>query len=295
MNGEYRLCFRYKEQLCVSELFYSWWKLQSLVYTHKTTRAVEMMIAEAMDKADAYFEISKAREEPGKFMMLSDSIFHQILRVQAEGDDSLKAAKEILERIKRRCLYQFCGQTSSLPVEGNANLIQAGYQCFIDHAGALSPGAEERQRQAEIRKTVTDGIIKFPTASKEITADDLFVEVIQLRYGNGRTDPLDSIDFVNKEGTLVKRSPAVEGKARPGFLGSFQEEYIRVYARSKEKINEINNRFYGWCLQNGYDVPKDMEKTPIENDEMEDAQDACRKSRAIRRLDFTADESEASI
>lgn len=271
----------------MSELFDCWWKLQCLVYTHKTTRAIEMMIAEAMDKADEHFGISEARDHPGKLLMLSDSILHQIRRIDDDGNSSLKAAKAILERIDTRDLYQFCGQTSPLPTDEEASLVQSGRSLSIDHDGKLSPGGKERQRQKEIHKLVTLGIINCKRFATEITERDLLVDVIVIRYGNGYNDPLDSIDFVNKEGKLVARSP--KGKQAPKFLKSYQEEYIRVYARDKGKIKEINNRFWKWCDENDYDVPQDMEKIPIEND---DRDYMPKNNSVIRRLDFGTEGSD---
>lgn len=286
MKDELRLCLRYKEQLCVRELFDSLCKLQQLVYTHKTTRAIEMMIAEAMDKADNYFKISEARDEPGKLLMLTDCILHQIMRAEDDNDEGLKAAKEILQRISNRKLYHFCGQTSPLPTKEEASMVQSGRTLSFDNDGSSSPGEEERRRQKSLRKRVTSGILGFSKFSEVITEEDLFVEVIIIRYGNGRNDPLDNIDFVNKEGKLVKRSPNSKGFLGPTFMKSYQEEFVRVYARKKEKIKEINNRFYGWCKQNQYELPEDMEKTPIENDETE----VVRAPTAARRLNFTEDE-----
>ena len=241
-----------------------------------------MMIAEAMEKADEYFKISEARDEPGKLLMLTDSILHQIMRVRSEGNESLEAAKVILQRISNRDLYQFCGQTSPLPTEEEARMALSGRSLSFDHDGSMSPGEEERRRQRNLRKKVTAGILSFPKFSEDITENDLLVEVIVVRYGNGRNDPLDNINFVNKEGKLVSRSPNSKSFAGPTFMKSYQEESIRVYAREKVKIKEIINRFYRWCEINGYDVPKDMEKAPIENDERE----GQRMSSAVRRLDF---------
>ena len=290
MKDQLRLCLRYKEQLCVRELFDSRCKLQQLVYTHKTTRAIEMMIAEAMDKADNYFKISEARDEPGKLLMLTDCIQHQILRAQDDNDEGLKAAKEILQMIINRKLYHFCGQTSPLLTEEEARMAQSGRTLSFDNDGSMSPGEEERRRQKSLRKRVTSGILGFSKFSDDITEEDLFVEVIVIRYGNGRNDPLDNIDFVNKEGKLVKRSPTSKGFPGPTFMKSYQEEFVRVYARKKEKIKEINNRFYEWCKQNQYELPQDMEKTPIENDETE----AARAPAARRRITFGESEDEES-
>ena len=109
---ERRLCIRFKERLALRELFHSSWTLQTLVHFHKTSRAIEMMIAEALEKADARFHISEARDDPGLLVQLSDCILHRITHDDHQDDEDLKEAKNLLQRVRDRKLYQFCGQTN---------------------------------------------------------------------------------------------------------------------------------------------------------------------------------------
>ena len=106
------MCIRFKERLALRELFHSSWTLQTLVHFHKTSRAIEMMIAEALEKADKRFHISEARNDPGKLVELSDCILHRITHDDHQDDEDLNAAKILLQRVKNRKLYQFCGQTN---------------------------------------------------------------------------------------------------------------------------------------------------------------------------------------
>ena len=252
----------------MSALFDSSWALQSLVYTHKTTRAIEMMIAEAMEKADGHFHFYEAKDDPEKLLMLTDCVFHKILDAKEGDDPDLIAAKDILQRIQKRKLYQFCGQTSALPKDEQPSYEQRARTATVDHQEALRRVEEDRKRRNELCKRVKQGILQWQTMNVEISGDDIRVEVIAILYGKGEVDPLDTIDFVNKRGKPVERSAASKG--RGVFRKSFKDEYIRVYARDadqKQKKLEITNRFYKWCVQNGYDVPKDMEKVPIEHDD----------------------------
>ena len=109
---ERRLCIRFKERLALRELFHSSWALQTFVYFHKTTRAIEMMIAEALDKVDNRYHISEARDDPKMLGFLSDRILHRIDFDEDHSDKNLREAKILLERVQRRKVYQFCGQTN---------------------------------------------------------------------------------------------------------------------------------------------------------------------------------------
>ena len=268
VKGELRLCLRFKEQLGVSALFDSLWALQSLVYTHKTTRGVEMMIAEAMDKADGKFHFVDAKDDPEKLMKLSDWFFYKILASEDNDDPHMAAAKELVQRINERRLYRFCGQVSASPKccpEGQADSHRDRTET-LDGSTALERAAEDRRRRNELCTKVKNGILQSRRMKTDISDDDIRVEVIKLLYGKGGGDPLDRIDFINKQGTPVERTTS---PCRRVFPQCFYDEYIRVYCRDADnyaKKREITNRFYNWCRLNNYTVPVDSEKAPIERD-----------------------------
>eukprot|EP00795_Rhopilema_esculentum_P012108 gene12108-2711_t len=300
VKDQNRLCIRYKERLAVRELYYSSWALQSLVYTHKTTRAIEMMFAEAMYNADSHFEISEAKDNPEKLMKLSDNIIYRIMFEDDKGDQKLKEAKMILKRINERKLYQFCGQTSLQPLEGNGIMEDDAVDSGVEGSPAgqqhavtsrqrrcsFPPRRFETREHHQICKQVAKQIAQWQKLKIDIIEDDILVEVISIVYGDGKNDPLENIDFINKEGTLVEISPGSMFQEDRHFVKSFNDQYIRVYCRDASdevKKQEIQNRFYKWCCEKKYDVPKDMEKVPIEHD---DSQRISLPLRAARQLDF---------
>ena len=126
---ERRLCIRFKERLALRELFHSSWTLQTLVYFHKTSRAIEMMIAEALEKADMRFQISKARNDPDLLVQLSDCILHRIIHDDNHDDKDLDEAKRLLQRVKDRKLYQFCGQTNLEKSPRTPSFLEVKFFC----------------------------------------------------------------------------------------------------------------------------------------------------------------------
>ena len=234
-----------------------------------------MMLAEAMEKADQHFGLFEARNDPEKLFKLSDCIFYKILHSDDNGDPEMVAAKAILQRINGRKLYQFCGQTSAVPKNETSETEgkKRPRSDTIDRDTALLRANENRIRQNELCKKVKNGILSGNKIKLVLDEDDIRVEVITIFYGNGRGDPLDAINFINKEGTLVRRTATTHCRGSRGALSSsFCDEYIRVYSRDadKGKKREVTNRFYKWCLNNNYDVPEDMEKVPVENEFIEE-------------------------
>ena len=142
----------------------------------------------------------------------------------------------------------------------------------------------ERTAQFQFCETVAEEITKMPKKREEITKEDIFVEIIAIKYGDGEKDPLENVDFINKEGTVVRWNPRGRKEGSVKFLNSFKDEYIRVYCRNSDKTGmkqEISNRFYEWCKRNHYDVPEDMERGPIEHDDTEEPKPA-----AARKITF---------
>ncbi|CAI7928704.1 unnamed protein product [Closterium sp. NIES-54] len=99
------ICFKYRELETVNELFWLRAKMYRNVYTHKTVKAAEAMILEALTHANHVFrfgEIALTRDLD-RFCQLDDTILREILRSR---DPSLAKSQEILRQLEQRQLYQ---------------------------------------------------------------------------------------------------------------------------------------------------------------------------------------------
>ena len=83
----------------------------------------------------------------------------------------------------------------------------------------------DRASQFEFCEKVAEDIAKMPKRREEVTKEDIFVEIIAIIYGNGEKDPLENVDFINKEGTVVRWNPRGRKEGSVNFLSSFKDQY----------------------------------------------------------------------
>ncbi|XP_024462068.1 uncharacterized protein LOC7473227 isoform X2 [Populus trichocarpa] len=103
------ICYRDKDYLTIYKLFSSRADLHRTVYTHAKVKAIEMMFVESLIKADDYLQISSKIQDPAEFWKIDDSILKTI---EISHDQELKEARDLILRIRRRDLYQFCNEFS---------------------------------------------------------------------------------------------------------------------------------------------------------------------------------------
>ena len=60
------------------QVFQTRYSLFKKVYTHKTAKAIELMLVDAMVKADSVFRIGEAVEDPELYVQLNDAIIPRI-------------------------------------------------------------------------------------------------------------------------------------------------------------------------------------------------------------------------
>ncbi|EOY00448.1 HD domain-containing metal-dependent phosphohydrolase family protein isoform 2 [Theobroma cacao] len=103
------ICYRAKDYLTIHKLFATRADLHRTVYTHAKVKAIELMVVDALTLANDELSISASIHEPAKFCKLDDSILRQI---ETSDKQELKKARDLILRIRRRDLYQFCNEYS---------------------------------------------------------------------------------------------------------------------------------------------------------------------------------------
>ncbi|KAF2565520.1 hypothetical protein F2Q68_00026936 [Brassica cretica] len=101
------ICYRAKEYRNVHKLFATRADLYRTVYTHPKVKAIELMIVDAMVKANDYLGISTNIDDPAEYWKLDDTILKTI---EIAPDQELAEAKDLILRVRRRQLYQFCNE-----------------------------------------------------------------------------------------------------------------------------------------------------------------------------------------
>uniref|UniRef100_A0A7M5XK07 HD/PDEase domain-containing protein n=1 Tax=Clytia hemisphaerica TaxID=252671 RepID=A0A7M5XK07_9CNID len=200
---ELRICARDKEESNLYELFHIRWTLHRQVYQHKTVQNVEELLVRAMLLADEKFGISSSVKDMEKCTLMTDSIFYRILCLNTDDKDDIQKAQELLRRIQKRDLYDFCGEI-------NQNIVN-------DNLGedVLSKTAEKL------------GVDK----------KDIFVRKSTFNFGKGIENPLKEMKFCDKYGAETKPQVSNLSSLLPR---SFEESRIRIYCKTKGQEKKIN-------------------------------------------------------
>jgi HD superfamily phosphohydrolase len=194
-DGGLHLCPRDKLVFNIYELFHTRWSLHHRAYQHKTTKAVEEMITDALILLEEKHKFSEAIFDMEKYAKLTDSIFYEILRSN-DTDEKTRKAKEILKRIQQRNLYKFYGE------------FQPAKKLEIDD---LEAAAEEIA-------SLSGGSLK---------AKDLFVNIVNIHFGKRDDDPVKSVTFYKKDGDIA--DPKYGDDVSRMLPQKFSEQYVRLY------------------------------------------------------------------
>ena len=170
IEKELRICARDKEESNLLEMFHIRWTLHRQVYQHKTIGVIGELLTQALVLADSTFKISSSIKNMDQFTSMTDSIFFEILRSKDEYG-GVKKAKEILQKIQNRELYQYCGQFNPKVV------------------GQITP------------EEAVKGISSFDPKDG-ISPDDICVLKAYFSYGKKRENPLKKMRFFRKNGEL---------------------------------------------------------------------------------------------
>ncbi|KAM3761479.1 hypothetical protein ACB098_01G271200 [Castanea mollissima] len=101
------ICYRAKDYLTIHKLFATRADLYRTVYTHPKVKAIELMVVDALLKANDYLNISSFIQDPSKYWKLDDTIMKTI---ETASNPELKESRDLIMRIRRRNLYQFCNE-----------------------------------------------------------------------------------------------------------------------------------------------------------------------------------------
>ena len=225
VDNQLQICVRDKEVFNLYELFHTRWSLHHRVYQHKTHAAIEHLLCEALLKVDEKLKLSSAIYDMDRYWKLTDSIIYDILRNDS-GDEDIREAQRLIQRIQRRELCKFCGQTQQ-----------------------LDPN-EECPSEIKIAKKMAE------KSEGALEHSQILVSIININFGMKHRDPIDSVVFFNKSYQPLKVRKEQVSQLLPQ---KFHERYVRVYAKSREDTEMVENCFEAWCRENEYPVPHMLE------------------------------------
>ncbi|KAI9512761.1 HD-domain/PDEase-like protein [Russula earlei] len=238
---ENQICYDIKDANQIYELCYTRFSLHKRIYNHKTAKAIENMIVDAMLAAEPYLKIASQINDPKKYLGLTDDIRTEIQRSQAP---ELAEAQSILERIQNRDLYR-CVDYKVFDWEHRELLEEtvtaAGIVAEAKRDSECSARAGQSPAESNPEIDNEDDVIT-PEDIHDLTPDRVFVSFSAMHYGMKDKNPLHFVKF------YPKSRPNRCYHAQRGDLSllipqQFGEILLRVYAKDA--------RFFG-IVQAGY-------------------------------------------
>ncbi|XP_065325736.1 deoxynucleoside triphosphate triphosphohydrolase SAMHD1-like [Pelmatolapia mariae] len=295
VNGRKHICSRDKEVANLYDMFHTRNSLHRRAYQHRVTKSVEIMIKDALLKADQYIltkgsggttlSLSKAKTDMEAYTKLTDQVIERILHPCSCSNEftpsPLEEARIILQRIMSRDLYQFVGETKLVlmtvqklrcgpkqlyqdPLAPSDDLMthrvtpltSQSVACERDiHVTLLSLSQLKKEDQEEIKK-MKDSLEN--ELVKVILKDNFEITVVTLDYGMKNKDPINTTYFYTKANPTeaFKISREQVSKLLPVC---FAEKILRVYCKNSASLRDAKFCFQSWCHENDF-LTEDRER-----------------------------------
>ncbi|CAG8494845.1 12102_t:CDS:10 [Funneliformis caledonium] len=219
-----QIAYYFKESYSIYELFHTRYSLYKKVYYHRVGKAIEYMLCDAMAEADPILEISKAVDDPEKYLKLDDTILNQI---EFSTDPRLEKSRKLIKRIRTRDLYRFVDEYI-IPLK------------LKDHLTETKVNARE--------------IIAHQSDNDKLGENDVIVDRIKLNYAKKNENPVDCVKFYNQY--EIDKAFYLD-KSQVSYLvpEQYEETIIRIFTRDDSKRKAVQESFRK--LLNVYDSDND--------------------------------------
>ncbi|CAK7332697.1 unnamed protein product [Dovyalis caffra] len=223
------ICYRDKDYLTIYKLFSSRADLHRTVYTHAKVKAIELMVVDSLIKADGYLKISSKIQDPAEFWKIDDSI---VKTIEISHDQDLKESRDLILRIRRRDLYQFCNEFA-VPKDK------------LEHFKDITP---------------QDIVCSQGNGDATLKEEDVTVCNVKIDLTHGRNNPLERIkffqDFESNENFLISDDHV--SHLLPAFC---EDRIVRVYAKKPELVKAVSEAFENFQLKT-YGMKAQVHATP---------------------------------
>uniref|UniRef100_A0A3Q0S0A9 HD/PDEase domain-containing protein n=1 Tax=Amphilophus citrinellus TaxID=61819 RepID=A0A3Q0S0A9_AMPCI len=183
VDGKKYICSRDKEAANLYDIFHTRHTIHRRACQHRVTKSVEIMIKDALLKANdeikiegsegKLFSLSEAKGDMEAYVKLTDQVVEEISRSTSE---SLKDAREIIERIMTRKLYWCVGE---------AKLVSMAFTITMDYG---MENTDPISKTYFYKKTKPDRAFKIPKAKVSMLLPEYFSETILRVYWKNPED-----------------------------------------------------------------------------------------------------------
>ncbi|KAH9742154.1 HD domain-containing protein [Citrus sinensis] len=192
--------------------------------------AIELMVVDALLKANDFLEISSSIEDPSDYWKLDDSI---IKTIEIAPNQELKESRDLILRIRRRNLYQFCNEYT-VPKEN------------LEHFKDVTP---------------QDIVCSQKNGGAILKEEDVAVSNVRIDLARGRHNPLESFisfqDYESKE-----KFPIPDNRISHLLPTCYQDMIVRVYSKKPELVGAISEAFENFQLKT-YGIKAQVHETPV--------------------------------
>ncbi|RVX10605.1 Deoxynucleoside triphosphate triphosphohydrolase SAMHD1-like [Vitis vinifera] len=224
------ICYRAKEYLTIHKLFATRADLHRTVYMHAKVKAIELMVIDALLKANDHLKISSFIDQPAEYWKLDDSILKTI---ETAPDQELKESRDLILRIRRRDLYQFCNEFS-VPKDR------------LEHFKEITP---------------QDIICSQKNSSITLKEDDVSVSNVRINLTRGRNNPLESIKFFKQDFESDEKFPIQDDRISHLLPAGYEDRIVRVYSKKPELVEAVSEAFENFQLKT-YRMKAQVHDTP---------------------------------
>ncbi|KAL2903268.1 Deoxynucleoside triphosphate triphosphohydrolase SAMHD1-like protein [Bienertia sinuspersici] len=211
------ICYRAKEYLTVHKLFVTRADLHRTVYTHAKVKAIELMVVDALVKANDHLQIASKIHDPAEFWKLDDTI---IKRIETDPHPALNESRDLILRIRKRDLYQFCNEFT-VPREE------------LEHFNNV---------------TAKDIICSQVSGGVTLQEDDVVVSNIKIDLTHGKNNPLRRIKFFQDYDSDTNFTIGEQSISQ--LLPSCSlDRIVRVYAKNPKLVAAVSEAFENFQKQ----------------------------------------------
>ncbi|CAL5398775.1 unnamed protein product [Camellia sinensis] len=181
-----------------------------ICYRAKELKAIELMLVDALTKANDHLQIASSIHDPAAYWKLDDTI---IKTIEIDPDPALKESRDLILRIRRRDLYQFCNEFA-VP-----------------------------KNQLEHFKNVTpQDIICSQKTGVTLKEEDVAVCNVKIDLTRGRNNPVEWINFFKDYDSEEKFH--IQDDCISHLLPAYyQDMIVRVYSKKPELVEAVSLAF----------------------------------------------------
>ncbi|KAL9679546.1 hypothetical protein QQ045_017411 [Rhodiola kirilowii] len=211
------ICYRAKDYLTVHKLFTTRADLHRTVYTHAKVKAIELMVVDALLQASDVLQISSSVNDPAEFWKLDDTI---VKTIETSSSQQLKESKELILRIRRRDLYQFCNEYA-VPKDK------------LDHFKDVTP---------------SDIVCSQIAGGVMLKEEDIAVCNVKIDLTRGMNNPLQSINFF-KDYECDEKFSIQDDRISHLLPVCYQDMIVRVYSKKPFLVGAVSDAFENFQLK----------------------------------------------